>query len=81
VLTDDVSIVKYNAKWQYKCPTGSDNWIETTNQEGHVVFVVWGNPRRVERKIVYEYGCDYCKGLNRSNFTENICDKVLAGIT
>lgn len=43
-INEKIEYRVYSAQWKYKCPYGSNNWINTTNQTPCRLAVVYGAP-------------------------------------
>jgi hypothetical protein len=43
-IDSDIQYQDYSAQWRYKCTNGTNGWIDTTDQTGCRLYVVYGSP-------------------------------------
>ncbi|MCK5640604.1 MAG: hypothetical protein KAJ19_07400 [Gammaproteobacteria bacterium] len=81
LMDDEVEWRDYSAQWKYKCPNGTDNWIETTNQEGCRLYVVLDHPKTPENppnEEVLEYATKWADGCETK---EEACNDIVGAFS
>lgn len=64
VLCSTVKKATYTTTWKFRCPTGSNTWIESTTQSDHVIYVTLSTPGLAPTKQIIDYACIWADGAS-----------------
>jgi hypothetical protein len=75
-----VKVESASITWKFKCPDGTDTYIDMTTHSPNYYFVRKAPVGGLKyNEAAYDKSCDYCQGLTETASDATVCDEVMSG--